>query len=240
MRRLSAPIQDRFADLILHCPDKRYYDEVCFQVAHLAPAAVIKRGGIAAAQCGFDGCALAHGCFKRFLEGFVGGLGFSVFLGHVFAQLLVLVFLLLLREVFGRWPAGRDNYDDYQHQHDHTHNDADDHARVAALFGWPVGRTFLRVLHLFARATRRSGASRAACWPTGWHWTACGRAARRLTCARAFAGRAWRRCGCTDLNHVAALRALKLNASLKTRAVVFHAAGFTSDSAHELPRLTTG
>jgi len=37
-RRLSASQQSRFSDVILNCPDKRYYDEICFQVAHLSPA----------------------------------------------------------------------------------------------------------------------------------------------------------------------------------------------------------
>jgi hypothetical protein len=36
-RRLGAAQQSRYAEAILNCPDKRYYDEVCFQVAHLAP-----------------------------------------------------------------------------------------------------------------------------------------------------------------------------------------------------------
>ena len=38
-RRLSPVTQDVYANLILNCPDKRYYDELCFQVAHLAPEA---------------------------------------------------------------------------------------------------------------------------------------------------------------------------------------------------------
>ncbi|MCX6842508.1 MAG: hypothetical protein NTX53_09540 [candidate division WOR-3 bacterium] len=36
-RRLGAVQQSRYSDVILNCPDKRYYDELCFQVAHLAP-----------------------------------------------------------------------------------------------------------------------------------------------------------------------------------------------------------
>jgi len=36
-RRMDSGHQDLYADLILNCPDKRYYDEVCFQVAHLSP-----------------------------------------------------------------------------------------------------------------------------------------------------------------------------------------------------------
>ena len=40
-RRLSGFQQNEYADLILSCPDKRYYDEVCFQVAHLSPGALI-------------------------------------------------------------------------------------------------------------------------------------------------------------------------------------------------------
>ncbi len=36
LRRLGAN-QNRMADAILACPDKRYYDELCFQVAHLSP-----------------------------------------------------------------------------------------------------------------------------------------------------------------------------------------------------------
>jgi hypothetical protein len=36
LRRLGSN-QNRFAGVILDCPDKRYYDELCFQVAHLAP-----------------------------------------------------------------------------------------------------------------------------------------------------------------------------------------------------------
>lgn len=36
-RRMDSAHQDTYADLILNCPDKRYYDEVCFQVAHLSP-----------------------------------------------------------------------------------------------------------------------------------------------------------------------------------------------------------
>ncbi len=35
-RRLGAN-QNRMARVILDCPDKRYYDELCFQVAHLSP-----------------------------------------------------------------------------------------------------------------------------------------------------------------------------------------------------------
>ncbi len=41
LRRLSQSQQNTFADIIVHCPDKRYYDELCFQVAHLAPSAFI-------------------------------------------------------------------------------------------------------------------------------------------------------------------------------------------------------
>jgi hypothetical protein len=37
-RRVGTAVQNRYADLILNCPDKRYLDEVCFQVAHLSPA----------------------------------------------------------------------------------------------------------------------------------------------------------------------------------------------------------
>jgi hypothetical protein len=37
LRRLSAVQQDCFAGVIINCPDKRYYDELCFQVAHLSP-----------------------------------------------------------------------------------------------------------------------------------------------------------------------------------------------------------
>lgn len=36
LRRLGPVPQNRFAALILDCPDKRYYDELCFQVAHLS------------------------------------------------------------------------------------------------------------------------------------------------------------------------------------------------------------
>ena len=36
-RRLSTVLQNRYAGVILNCPDKRYYDELCFQVAHLSP-----------------------------------------------------------------------------------------------------------------------------------------------------------------------------------------------------------
>ena len=36
LRRLGSN-QNRMADAILACPDKRYYDELCFQVAHLSP-----------------------------------------------------------------------------------------------------------------------------------------------------------------------------------------------------------
>ncbi|MEO0069000.1 MAG: transglutaminase domain-containing protein [candidate division WOR-3 bacterium] len=36
-RRIGQVLQNKFADLILNCPDKRYYDELCFQVAHLSP-----------------------------------------------------------------------------------------------------------------------------------------------------------------------------------------------------------
>ncbi len=39
-RRLGST-QDVYADLIVNCPDKRYFDELCFQVAHLAPSAFI-------------------------------------------------------------------------------------------------------------------------------------------------------------------------------------------------------
>jgi hypothetical protein len=35
--RLSTFLQEPFANLIVNCPDSRYLDEVCFQVAHLAP-----------------------------------------------------------------------------------------------------------------------------------------------------------------------------------------------------------
>ncbi len=41
LRRLGSITQDRYADLIINCPDKRYYDELCFQVAHLSPATFI-------------------------------------------------------------------------------------------------------------------------------------------------------------------------------------------------------
>jgi len=37
LRRLGVLQQNRLAGAILDCPDKRYYDELCFQVAHLAP-----------------------------------------------------------------------------------------------------------------------------------------------------------------------------------------------------------
>ena len=37
LRRMDSSHQDIYADLILYCPDKRYYDEVCFQIAHLSP-----------------------------------------------------------------------------------------------------------------------------------------------------------------------------------------------------------
>jgi len=37
LRRIGAAQQSRYADVILNCPDKRYYDEFCFQVAHLSP-----------------------------------------------------------------------------------------------------------------------------------------------------------------------------------------------------------
>ena len=40
-RRLSASTQNAFGDMIVNCPDKRYYDELCFQVAHLAPTVFI-------------------------------------------------------------------------------------------------------------------------------------------------------------------------------------------------------
>jgi hypothetical protein len=40
-RRLSQTQQDAFARLIINCPDKRYYDELCFQVAHLSPVAFL-------------------------------------------------------------------------------------------------------------------------------------------------------------------------------------------------------
>jgi hypothetical protein len=40
-RRMGRLHQDIYADLILTCPDKRYYDEVCFQVAHLSPQTLI-------------------------------------------------------------------------------------------------------------------------------------------------------------------------------------------------------
>jgi hypothetical protein len=36
LRRLGGN-QNRLAAVILNCPDKRYYDELCFQVAHLSP-----------------------------------------------------------------------------------------------------------------------------------------------------------------------------------------------------------
>jgi hypothetical protein len=36
-RRLGETQQNRCAGAILDCPDKRYYDELCFQVAHLSP-----------------------------------------------------------------------------------------------------------------------------------------------------------------------------------------------------------
>jgi hypothetical protein len=36
LRRLGTN-QNRMADVIIACPDKRYYDELCFQVAHLSP-----------------------------------------------------------------------------------------------------------------------------------------------------------------------------------------------------------
>ena len=40
-RRLGSGVQDSFGDMIVNCPDKRYYDELCFQVAHLAPTAFL-------------------------------------------------------------------------------------------------------------------------------------------------------------------------------------------------------
>ena len=36
LRRLGSN-QNRMAAVILNCPDKRYYDEICFEVAHLSP-----------------------------------------------------------------------------------------------------------------------------------------------------------------------------------------------------------
>ncbi|HTW92952.1 MAG TPA: hypothetical protein VMH22_14770 [bacterium] len=36
LRRLGST-QNRMAAVILNCPDKRYYDEICFEVAHLSP-----------------------------------------------------------------------------------------------------------------------------------------------------------------------------------------------------------
>jgi len=36
LRRLASN-QNRMASVILDCPDKRYYDELCFQIAHLSP-----------------------------------------------------------------------------------------------------------------------------------------------------------------------------------------------------------
>ncbi len=36
-RRMDTLHQNTYADLILNCPDKRYSDEICFQVAHLSP-----------------------------------------------------------------------------------------------------------------------------------------------------------------------------------------------------------
>jgi len=38
-RRLTSAQQNDLGRLIVECPDKRYYDEVCFQVAHLSPVA---------------------------------------------------------------------------------------------------------------------------------------------------------------------------------------------------------
>ncbi|TET46317.1 T9SS type A sorting domain-containing protein [candidate division TA06 bacterium] len=43
-RRMDSAHQDIYADLILNCPDKRYYDEVCFQVAHLSPQTLVYGG----------------------------------------------------------------------------------------------------------------------------------------------------------------------------------------------------
>jgi len=40
-RRMGAALEDRFAPVIINCPDKRYYDEVCFEVAHLSPATLL-------------------------------------------------------------------------------------------------------------------------------------------------------------------------------------------------------
>jgi hypothetical protein len=41
LRRIAPTLQNQFADMILHCPDKRYYDELCFQVAHLSPVTLM-------------------------------------------------------------------------------------------------------------------------------------------------------------------------------------------------------
>ncbi len=41
-RRIGQATQNKYADLILNCPDKRYYDEVCFQVAHLSPGTIFQ------------------------------------------------------------------------------------------------------------------------------------------------------------------------------------------------------
>ncbi len=41
LRRQTAAQQNSLAEAILYCPDKRYYDELCFQVAHLSQAAFL-------------------------------------------------------------------------------------------------------------------------------------------------------------------------------------------------------
>jgi hypothetical protein len=40
LRRLTSPQQNTYADVILNCPDKRFLDELCFQIAHLSPYAL--------------------------------------------------------------------------------------------------------------------------------------------------------------------------------------------------------
>lgn len=55
-RRIGQVAQNKYADLILNCPDKRYYDELCFQIAHLSPTVL----AVVPPQILIDNCQFAY------------------------------------------------------------------------------------------------------------------------------------------------------------------------------------
>src|SRR5690606_26057426 len=184
------------------------------------------------------GRCLLHGGVDRLELGLVLGRHFGVLLGHFLFTLLEVIGRPLLRLVFRRRPATREYGHQYDDQCDHTDNHADNHAGVAALLRRTVTGFLLGSLHLaHGAATRcrtpaRASARRAA--------RCTGAASRARSAGSARACRFPFGPGRTDLNHAAALGALKLDAGLQAGAVVFHAASWTTDRAHESPRLTIG